>query len=593
MNMNLEKTSIYSDIDPYFQRLLEKRESGLTAPATASTVEDEVAVIARVSSLEDWESMSEVLIGSTIGEVGEGILVTGRIPVSRIEAVRQAPCVLSLKPAQSLRPMLSATIEETDSRADLLPADATGNQGEGVIVAIVDYDCDFMHENFRNADGTTRLLGIWDQRAISGNGVPYGHFYNRDEINRALRQRDPYDALGYSPSDSSHGTHVMDIAAGNGNGSGVSGVAPNTDLLFIHPDTSDVPWTGVRVIGRDFSDSVHLLEAVKFAFDTAETRPCVVNLSLGTNGGPHDGTGLVEQGFDSLVSAAPNRAVVIAASNSFDDRIHAAGTVPQGSFIDIPWEIADRDQTSNEVEIWYRAGDEFALELFQPNGDSLGTVDLGSSGRVRDDRGNTVLFIAHRSNDPGNGDNNIGIYVEANVPGGVWTLRLHGVRVTDGGFHAWVERDDRGQSNFAINPPDNSHTLGSISTGHKSIVVGSYDAHKASLPLSWFSSAGPTRDGREKPELSAPGHQVSAARSTSGSGTARKSGTSMAAPAVSGVIAVIYSEALARGQDLSVDELRDLLQQTTGSSPPSGGWDPRYGSGRVNAAAAVRTLIDR
>ena len=164
---------------------------------------------------------------------------------------------------------------------------------------------------------------------------------------------------------------------------------------------------------------------------------------------------------------------------------------------------------------------------------------------------------------------------------------------SDGSFHAWIERDDRAPSSFPA-PLDNTHTLGSLSTGHLSVVVGSYDAHKDSKPLSWFSSAGPTRDGREKPELSAPGHGVSAAHSRTGDSVVRKSGTSMAAPAVAGVIALMLAEARARDGELSAGIIREVLQLAARSDPPQGdGWNDRYGVGRIDANAAVQAVIDQ
>lgn len=109
-------------------------------------------------------------------------------------------------------------------------------------------------------------------------------------------------------------------------------------------------------------------------------------------------------------------------------------------------------------------------------------------------------------------------------------MRLHGTRVTNGKFHSWIERDDpnrlqpNNQSKFA-SPNDNSHTLGSIACGHKSIVVGSYNANDRNKSIPEFSSAEPTRDGRQKPEISAPGHFVAAAKSGSKTETTTMSGT--------------------------------------------------------------------
>jgi subtilisin family serine protease len=574
---------------------------------TSSTDAGELAVVAKVDDLEAWRGRSEVREGAVLGrQVGGAWLVTARIPLERVEALRSAREVISLKPAQRLRPMLAATIEEIGARVDLLPADAAGEQGRGVVVGIVDFGCDFAHANFRKDDGTTRLLTIWDQRQppVAGSPFGYGRLFEGAAIDQALTAPDPYAALGYAPppdaeldSPGTHGTHVMDIAAGNGRGSSVPGVAPQAELIFVELAASDVPWTGAGVVDATFGDSVQLLEAVQFIFERAGDRPCVVNLSLGTNGGPHDGSTLVEQGLDLLVSGAPNRAIVLAAGNAFDDHIHAAGSVPFAGETDLGWLVPPFPSPSpfaprhNEVEIWYPGGDELRFELLAPGGASLGSIDLGGNGRLLDpNTGETLIFVAHRRGDPNNGDNVIGVFVEGRLPAGIWTLRLHGAQIGDGRFHAWIERSDGRQSSF-VGAPDDSHTLGSVSCGRQTIAVGSYDGHKPSVPLSFFSAAGPTRDGRRKPEVSAPGHHVLAAHSRTGSGVVRKSGTSMAAPATAGALALLLAESHARGESLTADQIRDRLIVTARKNPPVEQWHDRHGFGRVDARAMVDQVI--
>ena len=133
---------------------------------------------------------------------------------------------------------------------------------------------------------------------------------------------------------------------------------------------------------------------------------------------------------------------------------------------------------------------------------------------------------------------------------------------------------------------------GAIAFDGETIVVASYDAHTAALPLSVFSSAGPTRDGREKPELCAPGHAVVAARSRSRTGTTQKSGTSMAAPAVAGAVALMLSEARARNKSLTSSNIRDILRKSARQHPQQGGalWNPRTGIGRVGVRAALEAI---
>ena len=451
--MYLEETNIYTDMDPRLQRVLDRRQRGMRTLETAATSSDEIGVVALVRDLQAWRNRSDVREGATLGQTDAGWLVTARVPITRVESIRQAATVKSLKAAQQLRPVLSATVPEIDATPAQLPTGLLTVGGEEAVVGIIDFGADFTHGNFRHDNESTRLAAIWDQGGPTDASSPFGYGRRHDAvaIEAALQDSDPYGALGYGPqpdtpvSRGSHGTHVMDIAAGNGRGSGVPGVAPRARLVFVEVAASDIAWEGEEVVGSEFGDSVQLLEALRFLFDEAGTRPCVVNVSLGTNGGPHDGSSLVEQGIDLMVAEQPGRAVVIAASNSFDDGIHAAGSVPAGGAVDLGWEIPPTVAAQSELEVWYSGSDQFRVELLTPDGDSLGSVPLGSNGRIRADDGATLLFVSHRAADPNNGDNVVGIFLEERIPSGVWTVRLHGEQVSDGAFHAWIERNDRSQ----------------------------------------------------------------------------------------------------------------------------------------------------
>ena len=464
------------------------------------------------------------------------------------------------------------------------------------MIGIIDYGCDFAHLNFRNPDGTTRVEALWDQSGTldAQSTVQYGRVHSKAAIDSALKSADPYGALGYNPDpghEGMHGTHVMDIAAGSGGGSGVLGVAPKATIIFVHLSTNDIPWTGEASLTTKLGDSVHLVEALEWILRAAGRRPCAINVSLGTNGGPHDGSTPFEQALDALVAAGPNRAVVIAAANSYSDQIHAMGTVKQDDSVDLNWVIPTTGSGPNEMEIWYNGADEFIVEILDDRGMSFGSVGLGSSARIKEDNGQTLVFISHRKADPLNRDNAIGIFLEASLQHKSWTVRLHGKAIAGAGdFHAWIERNDAAQTMLKGPEAVASHTLGSLSCGYRSIVVSSYDAHYPSTPISWFSSAGPTRDGRNKPEISAPGQDVIAACSATGTGVMRKSGTSMAAPAVTGAIAIMLSEAQAAGSTMSADAIRQAVIASARRLPPPTGaaWDARYGHGRISTADLIK-----
>jgi subtilisin family serine protease len=456
-----------------------------------------------------------------------------------------------------------------------------------VVVAIIDAGCDFAHPNFRNEDGSTRLLALWHQdgKTRRGDEVLYGRCYTRAQIDRALRSRNPYRSLGYRPHEEpngkgAHGTHVMDIAAGNGRGTRQPGVAPEADLIFVDISMADAAREGKLAFGYFMGDSVLMLEALDYIFWRAGPRPCVVNLSLGTNGGPHDGSSLVEQGIDALLRDQPDRAVVIAAGNSQVDRVHAQGKIAARAGKSLTWDVT---QAGGELECWYRGGP-LQVTLVGPDGREFRPVGPGGNATFGIGR-KPYLFIGNRWRDPNNGLNQVNIWLEAGLPAGGWRVRLRSLSRAPIDWHAWIERAPP-DAQATFRHPQASHTLGSISTGFQSIVVGAYDAHRKGFPLSLKSSAGTTRDGRRKPELSAPGHEVLAARSRLRSKLVPRSGTSMAAPAVSGLVALIYAQAKRTGRSLTIGKLREKLLRHLDRSPPAGRkWHPRYGFGRASAKA--------
>lgn len=572
-------------MDPRLQLAVANHRSGKPGTVQSSVGADEIAVIARVKSVSDWENIPDVIPGSSLGKSDDTFVVTGRLPIARIEAVRTDPTVVSLKASQPVHEALAATVAAMGVEPAKLPKGSKPHGGAGMVVGIVDFGCDFAHRNFLDAKGRTRIEAIWNQAGVPPAGptpFKYGRLYSAAQINAALKAANPYAALGYGPAVDSgpeqgtHGTHVMDIAAGNGRGSGVAGVAPEATIIFVEAAASDIAWDGAQSVGQTFGDSVQMLEAVRFIFDQAGDRPCVVNLSLGTNGGPHDGTSLVEKGLDAIVEERPNRAVVIAASNSFADHIHASGRVAGTGTEGIEWDLPGG--SGAEFELWYPGARRLEMTVISPDGHSFGPVTPGQPLQFNSGA-EIALFLSSRLKDPNNGDNVLGIWVAANMPSGRWKVQLRSVDGQPVPYHAWIERRDGAQAQFVRF--DDSHTLGSISTGHDTIVVGCYEGHKPAFPISYFSSAGPTRDGRQKPELSAPGQAVWAAWSRTKTGTTRKSGTSMAAPAVTGLVALIYAEAARKGQKLTVAQLRQKLQQGLVPPPAAGAWDARYGSGRA------------
>ena len=558
---------LLNDLDPHLQELILAQRAGEVPDSSIVTDVNgvfRVDVIAKLRNPE--EEVPGFQVVSTIGDI-----VTGSVALPDIERVRRHDNVRSLKAATRVQPMLDASVPEVRCDAATLrnafPDIDQGIDGRGVIVGIVDIGCDFAHRSFLDGS-SSRILSLWDQRernateqrpvrptAPSPAGFGYGREFTQARLNDALAKSDPYADIDYELAAAAHGTHVMDIAAGNGQ-NGQPGVAPRASLIFVHVDIDDV------ADSESLGNSRRLLEAVEYIFRKAGSTPVVVNLSLGTHGGPKDGSTLVEQALDRQLETA-GRATVIAAGNSFNLRSHAQGTVQPGQPVTLSWEIIPFDRTPNELEVWYDFADGSSLEvtLTAPNGTSLGPVPVGETHVIRNQNGMRVGRVIHRRRDPNNGDRQIDILLQPSLSSGSWKVRLEARGSQPVPFHAWIERDDFGQSTFTAQQESRTHTLGSISCGRRTIAVGSYDPRDPQRRLSGFSASGPTRDGRAKPDVSAPGQDIVAARARGG--TTQKQGTSMAAPHVTGLVALM----LQVNGALSAQKILDALKSFGTAQP--------------------------
>jgi phosphatidylserine/phosphatidylglycerophosphate/cardiolipin synthase-like enzyme len=571
-------------------------DPGLWELIEAGDREDEVAAILRLR--DPAIAPAGVRVISQFGSIA-----TVRLKRDDILKIRADAATYSLKAPLNLTAEQDALVTGWHSLpAEMLPEvderrpQASEATGRGVVIGIVDWGCDVAHPDFRRPDGTTRLLALWDQQARPeeepANHYGYGRIHTAEAINHALATPDPYAALDYHPADSdsgrgAHGTHCLSIAAGNGSYAGGStGVAPEADLVFVHLATWGNP--GLARLG----DSVTLLEAVDFIARTAGERPWVVSLSMGRHSGEHDGLSPVEQGLDAAVTAAPGRCIVQSCGNYYDRRAHSFARLRPGEERTLTVDAEQAGVIPHEVDVWYPGRDRLIVEIYLPDSTLARRVALGDQGPISI-QGQEVGKVYHRARDPNNLDNQINLFIYPSAPAGEWRLTLIGEDVVDGRVHAWIERDAACrycQPHFDMQDAVPTTTTGTICNGFHTIAVGAYNPHSPGWELAPFSSSGPTRDGRQKPDLIAPGVYILAARSTprdpdSGASLlVRRSGTSMAAPHVAGAVALMFQVA---PRPLWVHETRALLlasaDQVTGPAEMS----VRVGSGRLNIDAAI------
>ncbi|HEX7051254.1 MAG TPA: S8 family peptidase [Longimicrobiales bacterium] len=566
-------------------------------------------------------------IGTVIGDIA-----TARVPIEGLAALASAPELVRLDAAKRLRPnndqsMAAIRADEVRHREGSL---WLGHAGHGVIIGIYDTGIDYGHEDFLDGSGRSRLLGLWDQ-TTDGTPPPgfyYGHLC--DVASLEAGSCPEQDVAG-------HGTHVAGTAAGDGSGTDsdapayrYAGVAPAADLLVVKG-------------GNSSFDSNAIIDGVSWIFQVADSlgRPAVVNLSLGGAAGAHDGTSLFEEALDDLSGAG--RIVVVAAGNDGANRdtgsgveprlIHAMATPTTGGTTDFEVTIpryGSRPGACNDlllIDLWYEGTDTLDLTVIRPDGSS---VTAAHGELIVEDGAYGEVFIDNASSgtDPANGDSEAFIVVsdcgDAPPRDGTWTLRVGATAMHSGlPVHLWLNSDlggfpvARGASaNFT-----NSHTVSIPGTAREVVTVGAF-VTRVCWParseqqyclrdpngigdIARFSGAGPTRDGRLKPEISAPGAAIvstlsraidadPALISPDGEHVVNL-GTSMATPHVTGAIAVL----LQRAPDLEPAEVKALLREgaaqdrfTSASytGEPAGAPNNQWGYGKLDVRGALDAL---
>jgi subtilisin family serine protease len=489
-----------------------------------------------------------------------------------------------------------------------------------VIIGIIDTGCDYLHRNFRDEEGNSRILYLWDQNGTPKTpSLPCGREYDQTTLTQMIQANvnKSYEGLDYQPEENAHGTHVMDIAAGNGKSTGNPGIAPEADLIFVHLSLPTTTQAEEEFLGS----SIRLYQAVKYIFDKAELegKPAVVNISLASNGGPHDGTSLLEKMFDDLLEDQDGgKAIVIAAGNSNLDGVHARGSIESATSSDFHWKIKQRaspdDSESwvqrHEMEIWYESQDSLNLDIYYPKkkSDNPDNPDVEIEKLGTSKRGNTLqesaagkLFIlVHHSFDKEANENHINIFIDDRFTGlkegEIYDYRFQLTPSTTSQaveYNAWIERNNDYPSRFAKD--EQEFTINSIGNAKLPIVVGAYDNEEAAKPILKSSGSGPSRnsDAPNKPEISAPGVNIFAAGARHYGDEDGKvlTGTSQAAPHVSGVIALMFATA----RDLNISQIRQILKDTADSVPPpdTPGTDPRrqYGFGLINCLEALNKVL--
>lgn len=548
---------------------------------------------------------------------------TVRLSVNQLKALAAKEGVKYIQITSGASQMLDLARQEvgTDEvhNGTSLPQAYTG---KGVVVGIVDAGFDYLHSAFRNSeDGSLRIKRVWEQTtaALEGANAPdkygYGIELNTPELIKASQ--------GDSDSNS-HGTHVTCIAAGSDdykNGA-YMGNAPEADIVLVALDITK-------------STNADISNAVQYIFDYADEvgKPCVVNLSLGSHEGPHDGTSTFDTMTDAMQGAG--RLIVGAAGNHRTDKFHidhsfaSADDAPLKTFVKYK-SSPSKSNVGGNIEIWGEKGTEFTVDiaaysLFNKKDVASTTVYPGED--VTDVTLNgyaTGTWKVASETSPLNGKPHVVLTSALTSIRNNHAIALTITPKGKGRVNVWADNAYLGLESHDIDgfsaPDNSSSTIAEIGgTGKRILSVGSYTTRNTYTTnetsgtlsetigdISSFSSYGPTADGRTKPEITAPGCLIISALSSNDSSSGQMyaewydkydrtniygymQGTSMSSPFVAGIIATW----LQAYPELTPEQLHKIVAATARKdSFTSTETDCNWGYGKINAMDGLKKCIE-
>jgi subtilisin family serine protease len=561
---------------------------------SASTPIGIILVFAQVPTSEDLEALYSLGTVQTF----TGHVATMTVAASMLPRLAAMEFVSHIDYPRMLKPELDVSVPEIlADKVWKTVRDANGNpvNGTGVIVGIADTGIDYLHKDFYLANGTSKVLYIWDQ-SMNMNppaGFSYGNECTTSEI-QAQACPEVDSALGWNTN--GHGTAVAAVAASTGLATNkYLGVAPSASII------------AVKLL--DGTEN-HVIDGTSYIIEKARElgRPVVIDHSLGDSLGSHDGTEPLELAFSDFV--AQGIPIVVSAGNDRNQNLHVKGKLLPGEPATVTWN-AGKGGNASYVDFWYPVSDILSISVSTPEGHTV-LGPTSDSGVVTPE--GTVAILADERSTGKEWWINVTAPPNQNLTQSPWSFTIKGVTVVDGKWDAWTEpgqfiqNSNMNRGVFAIDPTD---TIDAPGTAHGVITVGSYMtkyswqalctacvayARANSLQgiwytpfeapgvgdLAYYSGEGPTRDGRMKPDLTAPGSNIAAARASTA--TPRLSdpdnyhqvwrGTSFAAPHVAGVIALM----LQMNPYLSPNEIKSILTRDARQDQFTGAIDRQVGS---------------
>lgn len=467
------------------------------------------------------------------------------IPMDDLES----PMNFSYYTYSAIPKLYSLLATDSMEASGILPASripAFGNQGQGVLIGFVDTGIDYQNPLFRKEDGSSRILGIWDQTLETGAPDPvngfqalYGTQYSREEIDQALAAPDPL-ALVPSADENGHGTFLASVAAGGEDpDQDFTGAAPRASIAMVKLKPVKAYLRDFYLIreGADAYQENDIMMGVAYLLHLARrfSMPLVICLGLGTNQGSHVGKSPLGLYLDDINIYAGTAVITAAGNETGYGHHYRAVTRPEETLQTVELNVGEKD-SGFSMEFWAQDVDIYRVGFISPTGE---VVDPLPSSTEEE---NVIRFLVEQTEitvfssivNTATGSQMIFIRFKDPMPG-IWNLTVSSALNVTGAFHIWLpSRGFISDTTYFLRPDPDTLVTGPGNSQY-ALTVSAYDHTTGGIYI--HSSRGFSRSGQIKPELAAPGVNITGAGLRSG--FVQRSGTSAAAAHAAGAAAIL------------------------------------------------------
>ena len=389
-------------------------------------------------------------------------------------------------------------------------------KGSGVLIGFLDSGIDYTNNVFRNLDGSTRIAALWDQTVQSGTpprGFSYGSEYTREQIDAALQSEEPLELVP-STDDNGHGTYAASLAAGGADaGEQFLGAAPEAAIAMVKlkqakqylRDYYFIPGNAVCYQETD------LMLGLRYLNDLADRlgMPLVVCMTCGSTMGGHIGTlplSFLIEGY----STRANHITVIGTGNEADKRHHYFNTLEDTEDTKTVELRVGENVSGFSLELWTEVPNILSISIISPSGENTSRIPfrVGASAEIDFLFERTKVSVDYRLLVEKSSSELVFFRFNAPAPG-IWKIIVEPLTVADGRFHMWLPLTEFLTGEVFFLESDPYYTLTNPANADSPVVVSYYNGTTGAVSQS--SGRGYTRTGRLKPDITAPGVNVTGA----------------------------------------------------------------------------------